>query len=87
MTVGALRVGVDVGGTFTKAVAVVPHPFALRARAVVPTTHHHADGVTAGVAEALAQLFAELGDDAREPRRIKTVWGRGYQFNPSAWSA
>jgi N-methylhydantoinase A/oxoprolinase/acetone carboxylase beta subunit len=65
MTVGALRVGVDVGGTFTKAVAVVPHPFALRARAVVPTTHHHADGVTAGVAEALAQLFAELGDDAR----------------------
>jgi N-methylhydantoinase A/oxoprolinase/acetone carboxylase beta subunit len=65
MTVGALRVGVDVGGTFTKAVAVVPHPFALRARAVVPTTHHHADGVTAGVAEALARLFAELGDDAR----------------------
>jgi N-methylhydantoinase A/oxoprolinase/acetone carboxylase beta subunit len=65
MTVGALRVGVDVGGTFTKAVAVVPHPFALRARAVVPTTHHHADGVTAGVADALARLFAELGDDAR----------------------
>ena len=28
-----------------------------------------------------------LGDDAREPRRIKTVWGRGYQFNPSAWTA
>jgi len=65
MTVGALRVGVDVGGTFTKAVAVVPHPFALRARAVVPTTHQHADGVTAGVAEALAQLFGALGDDAR----------------------
>ncbi|MGN6189672.1 MAG: hydantoinase/oxoprolinase family protein [Conexibacter sp.] len=65
MTVRPLRVGVDVGGTFTKAVAVVPHPFALRARAVVPTTHHHADGVTAGVAQALAQLFAELGEDAR----------------------
>jgi len=65
MTVRPLRVGVDVGGTFTKAVAVVPHPFALRARAVVPTTHHHPDGVTAGVAQALAQLFAELGDDAR----------------------
>jgi len=65
MTVKPLRVGVDVGGTFTKAVAVVPHPFALRARAVVPTTHQHADGVTAGVAQALAQLFAELGDEAR----------------------
>jgi len=61
----ALRVGVDVGGTFTKAVAVEPHPFALRARAVVPTTHHHPDGVTAGVAQALAQLFADLGEAAR----------------------
>ncbi|MFL5818387.1 MAG: hydantoinase/oxoprolinase family protein, partial [Conexibacter sp.] len=61
----ALRVGVDVGGTFTKAVAVEPHPFALRAHAVVPTSHRHADGVTAGVAETLAQLFAELGPDAR----------------------
>jgi N-methylhydantoinase A/oxoprolinase/acetone carboxylase beta subunit len=60
-----LRVGVDVGGTFTKAVAVEPHPFALRARAVVPTTHHDADGVTAGVAQALSQLLAELGPDAR----------------------
>ena len=34
----------------------------------------------------LSWLRRKLGDDAREPRRIKTVWGRGYQFNPAAWS-
>ena len=33
-----LRVGVDVGGTFTKAVAVSTQPLALRAHAVVPTS-------------------------------------------------
>ncbi|HYV14810.1 MAG TPA: hydantoinase/oxoprolinase family protein [Conexibacter sp.] len=59
-----LRVGVDVGGTFTKAVAVEPHPFALRAHAVVPTTHHAPDGVTEGVARALHELLATLGPDA-----------------------
>jgi N-methylhydantoinase A/oxoprolinase/acetone carboxylase beta subunit len=60
-----LRVGVDVGGTFTKAVALESHPFRLRAHSVVPTTHSSADGVTAGVACALSHLLSELGDDAR----------------------
>src|SRR5436190_975502 len=55
---GTLRVGVDVGGTFTKAVAVEPHSLELRAQAVVPTTHQAADGVTAGVALALQELLA-----------------------------
>lgn len=59
-----LRVGVDVGGTFTKAVAVEPHPFALRAQAVVPTTHAAQGGVSEGVAAALGELIAGLGADA-----------------------
>jgi N-methylhydantoinase A/oxoprolinase/acetone carboxylase beta subunit len=58
-------VGVDVGGTFTKAVAVESHPLRLRAHSVVPTTHSSADGVTAGVACALSHLLSDLGDDAR----------------------
>jgi N-methylhydantoinase A/oxoprolinase/acetone carboxylase beta subunit len=58
-----LRVGVDVGGTFTKAVAVSTQPLALRAHAVVPTTHNAPDGVVEGVAEALRRLLDELGDD------------------------
>src|SRR4051795_10116804 len=55
---GTLRVGVDVGGTFTKAVAVDPASLELRAQAVVPTTHQGADGVTGGVALALQELLA-----------------------------
>jgi N-methylhydantoinase A/oxoprolinase/acetone carboxylase beta subunit len=57
-----LRVGVDVGGTFTKAVAVDADDGRLRAHRTVPTTHAAAGGVTAGVAEALRGLLAELGD-------------------------
>jgi N-methylhydantoinase A len=59
----ALRVGVDVGGTFTKAVAVDSRNSRLRASAVVPTTHGDDAGVTAGVAEALVTVLEELGDD------------------------
>jgi N-methylhydantoinase A/oxoprolinase/acetone carboxylase beta subunit len=58
-----LRVGVDVGGTFTKAVALTVHPLALRAHAVVPTTHAADGGVTEGVAAALRTLLDRLGPD------------------------
>lgn len=63
MSDGRLRVGVDVGGTFTKAVAVTTRPLALRAHAVVPTSHHAPDGVVDGVARVLRELLAALGDD------------------------
>src|SRR5439155_18442418 len=57
-----LRVGVDVGGTFTKAVAVSTQPLSLRAHAVVPTSHHAPNGVVEGVAAALRMLLEELGE-------------------------
>ena len=61
-----LRVGVDVGGTFTKAVALDPSGQELRGHAVVPTTHDAETGVTQGVVDALAALLGELnGDDTR----------------------
>jgi len=63
--VGGLRVGVDVGGTFTKAVALDPTGAELRAQAVVPTTHAAATGVTQGVVEALEELLQGL-DGERE---------------------
>ncbi len=44
------------------------------------------DGLDRSVDVCIGKLRRKLGDDAREPRRIKTVWGRGYQFNPAAWS-
>ena len=59
---GAIRIGVDVGGTFTKAVAVETGPLRLLAHAVVPTSHE-AEGMADGVVDALRDLLAELGED------------------------
>ncbi|HSV66769.1 MAG TPA: hydantoinase/oxoprolinase family protein [Mycobacteriales bacterium] len=61
-----VRVGVDVGGTFTKAVAVDSATGALAGRAVVPTTHDHPDGVSAGVVKVVAELAAQVGADRIE---------------------
>src|SRR4029079_1424051 len=60
---GGIRVGVDVGGTFTKAVALTVQPLTLRAHAVVPTSHTAAAGVTEGVAAALRALLDDIEDD------------------------
>ena len=43
------------------------------------------DGLDRSVDVCIGKLRRKLGDDPREPRRIKTVWGRGYQFNPAGW--
>ena len=43
--------------------AIEPDPFVLRAEAVVPTTHAHGHGVTAGIVEALVGLVDQLGSD------------------------
>ena len=61
---GGLRIGIDVGGTFTKAVAIEGSPLALAGQAVVPTSYGHAAGVSAGVAAALDQLLGGLGERA-----------------------
>lgn len=66
----SLRVGVDVGGTFTKAVAVEADSHRLRAHCAVPTTHGAAGGVSDGVAEALRRLLAELGEGSRAVRYV-----------------
>jgi N-methylhydantoinase A len=56
----AVRVGVDVGGTFTKAVACDAATGAVLARAVLPTSHAALRGVAEGVVEALDRVVAEV---------------------------
>lgn len=58
-----VRIGVDVGGTFTKAVAFDLAVGAVVARASMPTTHTHADGPAAGVVAVVGQVVAEVGAD------------------------
>jgi N-methylhydantoinase A/oxoprolinase/acetone carboxylase beta subunit len=55
----AVRVGVDVGGTFTKAVAC-DETDQIVARAIVATTHAEERGVAVGVARALAEVATEV---------------------------
>ena len=57
----ALRVGVDVGGTFTKAVAIDLTTRALVATSIVSTTHAHAGGVAHGVVQAVADVAQQVG--------------------------
>ncbi len=56
-----VRIGVDVGGTFTDAVAVDAVSRAIVARVKVPTTHAHDHGVAAGIVAALTQLLEQPG--------------------------
>jgi N-methylhydantoinase A len=56
-----LRVGVDVGGTFTKAVAIDGFTGEVVARCVVPTTHDAEAGVAAGIVECVASIAGEVG--------------------------
>jgi len=61
MTTHRIRVGIDVGGTFTDAVAVDATTLDLLGQVKVPTSHHHADGVAHGIVEALDRLLIQTG--------------------------
>ncbi|WP_028449281.1 MULTISPECIES: response regulator transcription factor [Chitinibacter] len=43
------------------------------------------DGLDRTVDVCVSKLRKKLGDDPREARRIKTVWGKGYLFSPNQW--
>jgi len=43
------------------------------------------DGMDRTVDVSISRLRRRFNDDAQEPRKIKTVWGRGYLFSPIAW--
>lgn len=45
------------------------------------------DGLDRSIDGRISRLRRKLGDSATTPRRIKTVWGRGYLLAPDAWDA
>ena len=59
-----LRVGIDVGGTFTDVVAVDAATRALVARVKVPTTHDAPGGVAEGIVAGIERLLDRTGVDA-----------------------
>jgi N-methylhydantoinase A len=55
--VSGLRVGIDVGGTFTDVVAIDAATRSLKASVKVPTTHDAPDGVAAGIVAGIERLL------------------------------
>ncbi len=61
-----IRVGIDVGGTFTKAVAIDVKTGSLLAKSTVPTTHNSEKGVSEGIVIALKKIIDETGIEINE---------------------
>jgi N-methylhydantoinase A/oxoprolinase/acetone carboxylase beta subunit len=59
LTQRRIRIGIDVGGTFTHAVAIDASTLEIVAQEKVPTTHRHERGVAAGIVESLFNLLRE----------------------------
>lgn len=55
----AIRIGIDVGGTHTKAVAIDNNTNEIVGKGSVMTSHHDKRGVAAGVVEALKKCLSE----------------------------
>ena len=55
----AVRMGIDVGGTYTKCVAMDNETHEILGKKQVKTTHDHKDGVAAGVVESFKLCMAE----------------------------
>ena len=57
----AYRIGIDVGGTFTKAVLIDNATRAVIGRFSAPTTHDHPRGVASGVVDVFRTVLAQSG--------------------------
>ncbi|AJZ75311.1 hydantoinase/oxoprolinase family protein [Candidatus Nitrosotenuis cloacae] len=54
-----IRIGIDVGGTFTKAVAIDIKTGQIIGKSTIPTTHKAQKGVSEGIITALSTILAE----------------------------
>jgi len=61
-----VRIGIDVGGTHTKAVAIDNDTNTIIGKGSVKTTHHHETGVAYGVVEAFKRCIFDNGIKAEE---------------------
>ncbi len=62
----SVRIGIDVGGTFTHAVAIDAATLELISKSKVPTTHSAAEGVAKGIIDSLHSLLEKASLDPSE---------------------
>jgi N-methylhydantoinase A/oxoprolinase/acetone carboxylase beta subunit len=65
MSASRIRIGIDVGGTFTHGVAIDNDTLEVVVYAVTPTTHSAAEGVALGILNVFKILKEKLPPDAR----------------------
>lgn len=61
-----IRIGIDVGGTFTDAVAIDGDSYEIIAQAKIPTTHDDSDGVAKGIIKILQLVLENANADPSE---------------------
>ncbi|WP_428624413.1 response regulator [Sedimenticola sp.] len=63
------------------------HPGEILSREIISRTVRglEYDGLDRWVDILVSRLRSRFGDDSQSPRRIKTVWGKGYLFVSDAW--
>ncbi|MHC9538861.1 MAG: hydantoinase/oxoprolinase family protein [Vulcanimicrobiota bacterium] len=65
-----VRVGIDVGGTFTHAVAIDNESLQILGFAVTPTTHRASEGVARGVVDVFLSLLETLKKESIQEEQI-----------------
>ena len=65
-----IRIGIDVGGTFTDTVAIDANSLELLGHVKIPTSHRAKEGVARGIVDALHRLLGTLRVDPQSVRFI-----------------
>ena len=61
-----VRIGIDVGGTFTDAVAIDNETYEIIAKEKIPTTHDSKEGVAEGIVRVLQNIMEHNGIQPEE---------------------